>query len=328
MSLIGQAYLDPKKRARAVSIWAMGGAVAASSGPVLGGLLSNFDWRLIFFINVLVGGIALFLTVRTAYSQVRKVPFDWIEQIMAILAMSALTYGAIEASATGLTAPHVIIAFVLAVVALVAFVLAQMRGSHPMVPPSLFRSHNVVIADIIGFAFMVGYFGLPFLMSLYLQQIRDLSALDTGLTFLPMMLIGAFLTPFSARFVERLGAKRLIATGLTLMTTGLTILALIPSSTPIWILSGLMVLVGLAGPFVSPPIMALLLNSVSDHQAGTASGVFNTSRQIGGALAIAVFGALLTKPGTFRHGMRTGLLLAAGVALATAIISLWLRPAK
>ncbi len=110
------------------------------------------------------------------------------------------------------------------------------------------------------------------------------------------------------------------------MTAGLVILAILPSSTPIGTLSGLMVLVGLAGPFVSPPVTAVLLNSVPEHQAGTASGVFNTSRQVGGALAVAVFGALLTQLATFMQGMRTSLLLAAGIAVATAAASLLLRP--
>lgn len=244
----------------------------------------------------------------------------------AVLAMGALTFGAIEAGAGGLTVRQVVIAFVVALVALVAFVAAQARGTHPMVPPRLFRHSNVVVSNVIGFAFMVGYFGLPFVMSLYLQQIRGLSSLATGLAFLPMMLMGAFLTPFSARLVERLGARTLITAGLILMTAGLVILAIVPSSTPIRTISGLMVLVGLAGPLVSPPVTAVLLNSVPGHQAGTASGVFNTSRQVGGALAVAVFGALLAQPATFMQGMRTSLLLAAGVALATAAASLLLRP--
>jgi DHA2 family methylenomycin A resistance protein-like MFS transporter len=170
----------------------------------------------------------------------------------------------------------------------------------------------------VGFAFIVGYYGLPFVMSLYLQQLRGLSPLATGLAFLPMMLIGAALTPFSARLAERLGARVLITGGLVLMTAGLAVIAVIAPSMPIWALAGLMVLVGLAGPMVSPPVTAVLLNSVPGHQAGVASGVFNTSRQVGGALAVAVFGALLAQPATFTQGLRTSLLLAAGVALAAA----------
>ncbi len=89
-----------------------------------------------------------------------------------------------------------------------------------------------------------------------------------------------------------------------------------------------MILVGVAGPLVIPPVTAVLLNSVPDHRAGTASGVFNTSRQVGGALAVAVFGALLAHPGTFMAGLRTSLLLAAGIALTAAAASRLLRPPR
>jgi MFS transporter, DHA2 family, methylenomycin A resistance protein len=326
MALIHQTYADAARRARGVAVWAMGGAVASSSGPVLGGFLSLVSWRLIFGINIPVGAVALALLAWTARSPHRKVPFDRVGQVTAVLAMGGLTYGAIEAGAVGLTAPRVLTAFVVAVVALAAFLAAQARGAHPMVPLELFRSANVSVAVAVGFAFIVGYYGLPFVMSLYLQQLRGLSPLATGVAFLPMMLVGAALTPFSARLAERLGARLLIGGGLVLMTAGLVVLAVVGSSTRVWVLAVLMVLVGLAGPLVSPPVTAVLLNSVPGQRAGTASGVFNTSRQVGGALAVAVFGALLAHPGTFMVGLRTSLLLAAGVALAAAAASRLLQP--
>jgi MFS transporter, DHA2 family, methylenomycin A resistance protein len=328
MALIRQAYADPTQRARAVAVWAMGGAVASSSGPVLGGLLSLVSWRLIFAINVPVGAAALALLTRTERSPHRQVPFDRVGQVTAVLAMGGLTYGAIEAGATGFTAPRVLFAFAVAILALAAFLAAQARGAHPMVPLELFRTRTVSAAVAVGFAFIVGYYGLPFVMSLYLQQLRGLSPLATGMAFLPMMLVGAILTPFSARLAERLGARVLIGGGLGLMTAGLAVLAVVPASAPVWMLAGLMVLVGLAGPLVSPPVTAVLLNSVPGHHAGTASGIFNTSRQVGGALAVAVFGALLAHPASFLQGLRTSLLLAAGVALAAAAASRLLQPPR
>jgi EmrB/QacA subfamily drug resistance transporter len=324
MALISQAYGDPAQRARAVAVWAMGGAAAASSGPVLGGLLTMVTWRMIFFINLPAGALGLLLLARTQRSPRRPVPFDWAGQATAVLAMGGLTYGAIEAGAVGLAAPGVLLAFAVAAVALAAFLAIQARGAHPMVPLDLFRSRTVSVAVAVGFAFVVGYYGVPFVMSLYLQQERGLSPLVTGAAFLPMMLIGASLTPFSARVAERLGARTLITAGLGLMTAGLVILAAVPASTPVGALAALMVLIGLAGPLVTPPTTGLLLNSVPGHQAGTASGVFNTSRQVGGALAVAVFGALLANQATFMQGLRTSLLLASGVALAAAAASLLL----
>jgi MFS family permease len=267
---------------------------------VLGGVLTLISWRTIFFVNVPVGIAALVLLTRLARSRQRPAPFDWVGQATVLLAMGGLTYGAITAGADGFSAPHVIAAFAIAVVAFVACVVAQARGAHPMVPLDLFRSRTVSIASGVGFAFIVGYYGLPFVMSLYLQQVRGLSSLATGVTFLPTMLVGAVLTPFSARAAERFGAR-------TLITIGMVVLA-----------------VGLSGPLAMPPIMAVLLNSVPDHRAGTASGVFNTSRQIGGALAIAVFGALLADQATFLQGLRSSLLIAGVVAILAAAASLLL----
>src|SRR5205823_10960056 len=127
---------------------------------------------------------------------------------------SALTYGAIEAGSEGFTAPSVVLAFVVAVVAAAAFVAVEARSAHPMVPLALFRSRNVSVSVAVGFAFVVGFYGLPFVMSLYLQQLRGLSSFAAGLVFLPMMVTGAVLTPLSPRLVERLGARATIATGL------------------------------------------------------------------------------------------------------------------
>lgn len=328
MALIGQAYTQPARRARAVAIWAMGGAIASSAGPVLGGLLTLVSWRLIFFVNVPAGLLALLLATQVRPSRRRRVsPFDYLGQVTAVLAMGGVTYGAIETGAAGLTAHTVVAAFAAAAVALTIFLVAQARGRHPMVPLELFRARNVSVSVALGFAFIVGYYGLPFVMSLYLQQLRGLSSLETGVVFVPMMLIGAFLTPLSARMAEHVGPGKLITGGLSLMMAGLALLAVLAASAPFWALALLMVLVGLGGPTVMPPTMAVLLNSVPVTQAGIASGVFNTSRQIGGALAIAVFGALLGQPGGFLPGLRTSLLIAAGVALAAAAASLLLRPA-
>jgi MFS transporter, DHA2 family, methylenomycin A resistance protein len=320
-ALISRAYPDPVRRARAVALWSMGGVAASVSAPVLGGLLTLVSWRLIFFVNVPAGVAALGLLGRTARSPRHGVPFDWAGQVTAVLGMGGLTYGAIETGAAGITAPRVLAAFAVAVVALAAFVALQARGRHPMVPLDLFRSRTVTVTVVVGFAFVAGYYGLPFVMSLYLQQLRGLSALDTGIAFLPMMATGAVLTPFIARLAERLGAHTLVTSGLICMTAGLTVISQLPASAPVAVLSLLMMLVGVAGPLVMPPVMTLLLHAVPARQAGVASGVFNTSRQAGGALAIAVFGALLADRATFLHGLRMSLLIAAAIALAAAAIS-------
>jgi len=323
MALIREAYPSGTKRARALAMWAMGGAVASSSAPILGGLLTLLTWRAIFFVNVPVGVAALLMLSRTPASPERPAPIDWPGQVTAVLAMGGLTFGAIEAGAWGFGSPRVIASFVLAALGAAAFVIAQHRVRHPMVPLPLLRIRTVRTSAAIGFAFMVGYYGLPFIISLYFQQVRGLSALMTGVLFLPMFLTGFILTPFSARLAERIGPRPMISVGLLSMAIGLAAMgAAVSTSASVGLLSGLMVLVGLGGPLVMPMTTALLLGQVPPAQAGTASGVFNTSRQVGGALAVAVFGALLAHRATFIPGERLALFIAAAVALSAAVASL------
>jgi predicted MFS family arabinose efflux permease len=273
---------------------------------------------MIFFVNLPVGLLTLALLARGPQSPTRPAPFDWIGQITGILAVGGLTFGAIEAGEAGFTAPKVLISLAVAAVALTAFLLAQAKVAHPMVPLSLFRSTTVVVATGIGFAFMVGFYGLPFVFSLDFQQQHGLSALGAGIAFLPMMLLSACLTPFSARIAERTGPRVPVTAGLVLIAAGSVALAVLPASAPVWASALLLIPVGLAGPLVMPPTTAVLLEHVPAEQTGTAGGVFNTSRQIGGALAVAVFGALISGTAGFQHGLRVSLALAAVVALAAA----------
>ena len=318
MALISQAYTDPVRRGRAVALWTLGGGMASSSGPVLGGLLSLADWRWIFLINIPVGLLTLYALRGVGQSPRRAASIDWVGQVTAVLAMGGLTFGAIEAGAIGLARLPVLLALAVAVLAMALFAVSQARGRHPMVPAQIVSNPTVRITAAIGFAFMVGYYGLPFVFTLYFQQVRGLSAFATGALFLPMMLVGAALTSFASRIVERVGYRIPVIGGLVVMAIGLVALGCLPASTPVAVLSALMILIGLAGPLVMPPTMGVLLNSVPGHSSGIASGVFNTSRQVGGALAIAVFGALLARQASFMHGLRDSLILAAVVAVLAA----------
>jgi MFS family permease len=183
----------------------------------------------------------------------------------------------------------------------------------------------VTVAVVIGFVFMVGFYGLPFLFSLYFQTERGLSPLMAGVAFLPMMLFSAAVTPFTARVVERVGPRVPVVSGLVLLAAGTVVLAVVPASAPVWLVAVLLVPVGLTGPLIMPPTTAVLLESVPARRAGVASGVFNTSRQVGGALAVAVFGALISTSGGFLHGERISLIVTAVIGLAAAAVRLALN---
>ncbi|MDY7100672.1 MAG: MFS transporter [Actinomycetota bacterium] len=319
MSLIRAAYPDPDRRAWAIGIWAMGGAAASTSGPLLGGLLTLVSWRWIFFVNLPVGIVALALVLRAERSPRQHQTFDWRGQLAAVVAMAALTFGTIEAGSHGFGAPLVLGALAVAVLAVVAFVVTERRVADPVVPLGLFAVRNVRIANAVGFAFVFCYYGLPFVMSLHLQEDRGLSSFATGVTFLPMMVVGAMLTPFSARVTARFGPRAVIGAGMGSMVTGFVVLAALPAGAPVAAIAAGMLLVGLGGPFTAPPIAAVLLGSVPGDLAGTASGVFNTSRQLGGALAVAAFGGLLSLGSGDLTGLRVSLVVSAGVALAAGL---------
>ena len=326
LTLIREAYPDPVRRGRAIAAWTIGGSVAAAAGPVAGGALNLVSWRLIFFVNLPAGAVALFLLARAARSPRRGVPFDWAGQILAVLAMGGLTFGVIEAGERGFGAPEVLAALAVAAAALALFIVVQARGTHPMVPLGLFRSRAVVISSWTGFAFMAGFYGLVFVFSLYLQQERGLSSLATGLVFVPSSVASGFTSPLAARLTERFGPRVPVVGGMVLMGLGLAVLAAVTASAPAWLLAILIIPVGICGPLAMQPTTAVLLESVPARRSGVATGVFNTSRQLGGALAVAVFGALLADRAHVLEGLRESLLIAAAVAFAAAAANLRPRP--
>jgi len=327
LTLIREAFPDEAKRGKAIALWTIGGSVAASAGPVVGGALSLISWRTIFFINLPVGAVALFMLVRAHRSPRREVPFDVVGQLAAVAAMGGLTYGVIQAGAHGFASPGAIAALALAGVAAVVFAVSQARGRHPMVPLDLLRTRTMLVAAGSGFAFMAGLSGTVFAYSLYLQQERGLSSFTAGLVFVPMTALSGFISMPVARLARTLGPRVPIVGGMLLMATAFVTLAALPATAPVWLLAIVLIPIGVNGPLSMQPTTGVLLTNVPPQRAGVASGVFNTSRQIGGALAVAVFGALISGHAGFQDGLRASMLIAAVVALAAAAANVQTRPA-
>jgi DHA2 family methylenomycin A resistance protein-like MFS transporter len=325
LSLIREAFEDAQERARAIALWAVGGSVAAAAGPLLGGLLVQADWRLIFFINVPVGAVALAALARAAGSPRRQARFDIPGQVTAVLALGGLTYGCIEGGSMGFGAAPVIAAFVVAVVAFGAFLAVQARSSHPMVPLALFRSRPVAVTLAVAFITMAGFYGMVFLQSLYFQQQRGHSALTTGLLFLPMTALVAVLSYLAPRIASRFGRLVPIVAGQLSMTGGLLALAALPVNAPVVLVALVMIFVGGGGGLTVPPIAALIFDSAPGRLAGTASGILNTFRQMGGSLGVAVFGAVVNASAHFTSGLRTDFVATALLIGVAALLSLTLR---
>lgn len=328
LALIREAYDDAKQRAKAVAYWALGGSVAAAAGPILGGILTQLDWRIIFFINLPVGVLAIALLTRVAESPRRPHPFDVVGQVSALVALVGFTYAVIEGGSQGYGELQIIAAFVAATVGAVVFLLAQARGRHPMVPLDLFRARPVAISLAAAFVTMAGFYGVVFVQSLYFQDVRSASPLETGLLFLPMTALVAILNPLAAKTAIRYGSRVPIIGGQVLMVLGLLGLAFAPVDLPLWAVALLMVPVGVGGSFTVPPLTSLLLDAVPAPRAGTASGVLNTARQVGGSMGVAASGAVIAHMAGFMPGLRFSLAALAVLVTLTAALSLLLPAGK
>lgn len=325
LALIREAYTDAGQRACAIAYWAMGGSIAAAAGPIVGGALTQLDWRFIFFLNLPVGVLALAVLSRVAASPRRAAPFDWTGQLTAVVGLAALTFGIIEGGDRGYGHPAIVLALGLAVLSAVVFVLTQSRGAHPMVPLPLFASARVAVALAASFIGMAAFYGVVFVQSLYFQQVRGESAFGTGLLFLPMTALVAAGSPVVPRIAARFGVRVPIIGGQVVLVGGLLALACVPASTPPWVVALLMVPVGVGGSFTVPPLTSLVIDSVPVHRAGTASGVINMFRQMGGSLGVAAVGAVLAVQTSFTAGLRTSLLTLAVLVTATIVAGLLLR---
>lgn len=322
LALIRAAYAAGPDRTKAVAYWALGGSVAAAAGPILGGLLAQLDWRIIFYVNLPVGVVALALLTRVAESSRQPQAFDLVGQGSALVALAGLTYGVIEGGSGAYSDADVQLALVLAVVGGVGFIVAQARGRHPMLPFELFRHRVVAVSLTVAFFTMAGFYGLVFLQSLYFQQVRGASPLQTGLLFLPMTVLIAALNPVSARAAIRFGSRTPIVVGQVMMVLGLVALALAPLDQPRWAIALLMIPVGVGGSLTVPPVTSMLLDSVPGSNGGTASGVLNTARQVGGSMGVATTGAVIAHLGGFVDGLRISLSALAVLVTITAALSL------
>ena len=325
MALIREAFPDSRRRARALGIWAVGGAIAGAVGPLLGGALTTLDWRLVFAINLPVCAAMLVLLRRVDPSPRRVTPFDWAGQILAIVALAALIFGLIHGGSAGFGAPSVVLALVVAAAGVAVFLLVQARGAHPMMPLPLFRSTGIRIALSVGFAFMAGNFGSVFFVSLFLQQHLGLTPLTAGLVFLPSAVFSVLGNVMSGRLRNHFGPRAPAVAGQLSMVVGFAAMVLTaPLGSP-WLTALLLILIGPGGSVAMPVITSVVLDSVPPDRAGTASAVFNTFRQVGGAVAIAVFGAILATSTNFVAAMQISFILAGALLLVTALISLRIR---
>ncbi len=325
LALLRRSSPTRATRARAIALRGVSGSVGSAAGPVAGGLLTVIDWRMIFFVNLPVGAVALALLKRARASPRRSVPFDWTGQVAAVAALSGLTYAAIGAGADGFGTARVLVALAVAVVAGVGYVIAQARGRHPMTPLPLLRSRTMSLSVAIELP-NIGFYGMIFLLGLYLQQVHGLSALATGVAFLPMA--GAHLVHQSGGRppVDAVRCTDAVITGQLRHGRGPAGHGGRARWSAVWRSVVLMMPVGAGGAMAVTALVALLLDSVPAQRSASLVVCLNAALSSTAPWQSPPSGALVADRAGFVDGLHTSLLIAADGGV-TVLATLSLRPA-
>jgi DHA2 family multidrug resistance protein-like MFS transporter len=221
-------------------------------------------------------------------------PLDPVGAVLSLVGLGALVYGIIEGPEKGWTDPTVLVAFTTALLGLGAFIGWERRSPHPMLPLDLFRDRRMSVGSgVVTIAFFV-MFGLFFLFTLYLQFVRGYSPLSAGLSTLPLALTLVVVAPRSAVLAERLGTGRVMSTGFVLIAAGFGVLTLIEPTTPYLVLVVPLVLLGAGMSLTAAPATGSIMSAVPHAKAGVGSAVNDTTREVGGALGIAVLGSIVS----------------------------------
>lgn len=298
LSLLSHLYPNPDERARAVAFWAAVVSLGFAAGPALGGVLTYyFGWRSIFLINVPVGIIALGM-VRRFVNETRVLNprhIDWMGQGAASLVLFCVTYGLIEAGGAGWTAPVILAAFALALVMAIIFVLIERYSSSPVLPGRLFSNRTFSVCVAVGAVLNFGMYGILFIESIYLQNVRHLSALWTGLLILPFTVLPTVTTRLIVRYSDRAHLRWRLVIGHLLAAVGAGTMGLTLWIPGYWLVLLGLGLLGVSMGCIMPAMTAGVLTSSSTETSGLASGILNSARQVGGTLGVALMGTLVQR---------------------------------
>jgi EmrB/QacA subfamily drug resistance transporter len=292
----------PERRGAAFGIWAGVAGLATLAGPTLGGAIVTYvDWRWIFFVNVpigiaaLVAAFAIIPDIRPG----RRHGWDIAGTFLATAGLFGVIFGLIEGErfnwgrigSSVVTIPEVIGAGVLF---LAVFVIWERSQPEPLVPLSLFEERNFAVANWMAAAIAFGMMSLFLPIIIYLQSVRDFSALTAGLTLAPMSLTSMFVAPFAGRMADRVGGKYILMTGIVVFAIGFGTITFVAGPGSTWINFLVPAIVAGAGMGMTfAPMTTVAMRNISPRMAGAASGVLNTTRQVGAAIGSAVVGAVL-----------------------------------
>jgi EmrB/QacA subfamily drug resistance transporter len=338
LALLAQAFPSPKERGGALAAYGATIGAAFAVGPLVGGLLtSGIDWQWIFLINIPIG-IACLAITRLFVAESRDPEahgIDWGGQITLTAGLGLLVLALLRGNEDGWTSTLIIAELAGAVVALIAFVAIEMRVKQPMLPLRFFRDGSFSGAQIAAFAISATFFAIFIYMTLYLQQILGLSAIEAGLVYLPGTIVMLLVSAATAQLGAKVPARTMISVGLGLVAVGMGLMMLSGTDSS-WLvmLPGILTACVGTGLF-NPALTNVALSSVPPEQSGVAAGVNDTFRQAGIAVGVAALGALIPAehafggdPGTYVSGLHDALLVGGFVAAAGALAAWFLVSTK
>ena len=312
LAIITNTFTGKSERAKAIGVWDGVFGLSMALGPLLGGILVGVSgWRSIFWANIPVGLVAasltaLFVPDSRAARPRRADPFG---QFLMIVMLGSLSYAIIEGPSYGWLSPRIFAFFVAAVTALAVLLAWEPRRAEPMVDLRFFRSVPFAGANLTAICAIASMAGFLFLSSLYLQDVRGLTALRAGLMLLPMPLLMACCAPLAGRLVARRGPRLPLVLAGAALTVASAALSRIGSATPAWYLIAAYGLFGVGAGLVSPAITNGVMAGVPKSQAAMASGMNSSMRQLGSSLGVAVVGSVLAA--SVHGSLRTGFVHAA-----------------
>ena len=295
LALVGAAFPDPDKKARAIGIWTGVAAVGLAVGPTLGGILTeHVGWRSIFVFNPAIGIIVIFLTYRhvTETRDPASRSFDVPGQVFFIVGIGALTYALIQGGHDGWGSALILGCFALAVVVLVTFVLYELRARDPMMDMHVFRDRVYDASIYAVFATLFSIYGTLFIITQYFQNVREYSPEKTGFLMLAMTIPTIILSPLSGRIVVARGARLPTLVGISTVVIGTGILAATDAS-QVWVVLIGLAFVGAAGGLAVPSATSEAMGSIPPERSGMASGILSSQRALGSTAGFAIMGSIL-----------------------------------
>ncbi len=297
LSLLTQAFPDPKERAQTIGIWASCNAISLIVGPMLGGVLvAHFNWQSIFLINLPVGALAIALGAWsiTESAHPEHAAFDPAGQALSVLWLGALTYGLIAAGEHGWAAPQATVALAIAAVGLLAFLWVEHRAARPILPLGLFRDAGFAITNFASFVLGFSAYSSLFFFSLYLQHVQGLSPLATGWQLAPQFAAAGLVSLVFGRLNLRFGLPRLMIAGFAFIGLAMLGMTRFEAHTPYLVSGSLLVLLGLGTGLAVPSTSMAVMATVPRERSGMASATMNALRQTGMTIGIALLGALMS----------------------------------